>query len=274
MTINLSALNSLVNSTVEAQGIDQSVTQSGGNFADVLLPRGSYFGRFMEYIELGKKIPMHMGKPTGKPAVMNVRLGFIVYTPDGSIKRINPFPMAVSSFEKAKFKQVFDKMNYDGTLKHMAQRLGQAFMFEVEQYTSKTGKTSNTIDFLSLRQVPRFNPETGAELVLPELDENQLRLFLWNNPTKETWDSLYIEKTNFLQEDILQAVDYAGSPLQQLLEGNVPAPEALAPSAPQAPAPQAPAAAPTAPAPAAPVPPAVPPMAPPVAPAMPVPPAV
>lgn len=269
MTINLNALSSLVNATVAEQGIDQSITQSGGNFADVLLPKGTYFGRFMEYIELGKKVPMHMGKPTGKPAVMNVRLGFIVYTPDGSIKRINPFPMSVSSFEKAKFKQVFDKMNYDGTLKHMAQRLGQAFMFEVEQYTSKTGKTSNTIDFLSLRQVPRFNPETGEELVLPALDENQLRLFLWNNPTKETWDSLYIEKSNFLQEDILQAVDYEGSPLQQLLEGNVPAPESLAPSAPQAPV----ATAPVAPA-AAPVAPAVPPMAPPVAPVAPAAPAV
>lgn len=266
MTINLSALSSLVNATVAEQGIDQSVTQSGGNFADVLLPKGTYFGRFMEYIELGKKIPMHMGKPTGKPAVMNVRLGFIVYTPDGSIKRINPFPMSISSFEKAKFKQVFDKMNYDGTLKHMAQRLGQAFMFEVEQYTSKAGKTSNTIDFLSLRTLPRFDPQTGQAVELPALDEAGLRLFLFDNPTKETWDSLFIEKNNFLQEDILSAVNYEGSPLQQLLEGAVPSPEALAP--------QAPAAAPTAPAPAAPVPPAVPPMVPPVAPAMPIPPAV
>lgn len=261
MTINLNALSSLVNDTIATQGVDQSITQSGGNFADVLLPRGTYYGRFMEYIELGKKIPMHMGKPTGKPAVMNVRLGFIVYTPDGSIKRINPFPMAISSFEKAKFKQVFDKMNYDGTLKHMAQRLGQAFMFEVEQYTSKTGKTSNTIDFLSLRPLPKFDPQTGQAVELPALDENGLRLFLWNNPTKETWDSLYIDKLNFIQDDILQAVDYAGSPLQQLLEGGVPEPESLSPSAPQAPAP-----APQAPqAPAAP-------MAPPVAPTAPVPP--
>ena len=261
MTINLNALSSLVNATVAEQGIDQSVTQSGGNFADVLLPRGTYYGRFMEYIELGKKIPMHMGKPTGKPAVMNVRLGFIVYTPDGSIKRINPFPMAISSFEKAKFKQVFDKMNYDGTLKHMAQRLGQAFMFEVEQYTSKTGKTSNTIDFLSLRTLPRFDPQTGQAVELPALDENGLRLFLFDNPTKETWDSLYIESNNFIQNDILSAVNYEGSPLQQMLEGSVPSPEALAP------APAAPVAptAPTAP---------VAPMTPPVAPVMPAAPAI
>ena len=260
MTINLSALSSLVNETVATQGIDQSVTQSGGNFADVLLPKGTYFGRFMEYIELGKKIPMHMGKPTGKPAVMNVRLGFIVYTPDGSIKRINPFPMAISSFEKAKFKQVFDKMNYDGTLKHMAQRLGQAFMFEVEQYTSKAGKTSNTIDFLSLRTLPKFDPQTGAPVELPALDESGLRLFLFDNPTEETWDSLYIEKNNFIQEDILSAVNFEGSALQQMLMGDVPDMAAMAAAG--------------APAPAAPVSPAVPPMASPVAPAMPTPPAV
>lgn len=266
MTINLSALSSLVNATVAEQGIDQSVTQSGGNFADVLLPKGTYFGRFMEYIELGKKIPMHMGKPTGKPAVMNVRLGFIVYTPDGSIKRINPFPMSVSSFEKAKFKQVFDKMNYDGTLKHMAQRLGQAFMFEVEQYTSKAGKTSNTIDFLSLRTLPKFDPQTGAPVELPALDESGLRLFLFDSPTKETWDSLYIEKNNFIQEDILSAVNFEGSALQQMLMGDVPDMAAMV-----APAPQAPVAAPAAPqAPTAPVPP----MTPPVAPTMPSAPAV
>lgn len=257
MTINLNALSSLVNATVAEQGIDQSVTKSGGNFADVLLPRGTYYGRFMEYVELGKKIPMHMGKPTGKPAVMNVRLGFIVYTPDGSIKRINPFPMAISSFEKAKFKQVFDKMNYDGTLKHMAQRLGQAFMFEVEQYTSKAGKTSNTIDFLSLRTLPKFDPQTGAPVELPALDESGLRLFLFDNPTKETWDSLFIQANNFIQQDILSAVNYEGSPLQQLLEGEVPSPEALAP---QVVAPTvAPVTAPVAP-----------PMAPPVAPVPPV----
>ena len=263
MTINLNVLSSLVNETVATQGIDQSVTQSGGNFADVLLPKGTYFGRFMEYIELGKKIPMHMGKPTGKPAVMNVRLGFIVYTPDGSIKRINPFPMAVSSFEKAKFKQVFDKMNYDGTLKHMAQRLGQPFMFEVEQYTSKAGKTSNTIDFLSLRTLPKFDPQTGAPVELPALDESGLRMFLWNNPTKETWDSLYIEKNNFIQEDILSAVNFEGSALQQMLMGDVPDMAAMAAPAPVD-APAAPAA-PTAPiapivpvAPAAPIAPAAP----------------
>ena len=234
MTI-LNNIAALVNETVETQGVDHSVTQQGGgNFEDVLLPKGTYYGRMVEYIELGKKIPMNAGKPTGKPAVLNVRTGFIIYTPDGGIKRINPFPMAVSSFEKAKFKQLFDKMNVDGTMKHLAQALGKPMAFEVEQHTTKAGKTLNVIEFSGTRPLPKFDPNTGAPIVLPELDEQFLRLFLWNNPTKETWESLYIEKNNFIQEDILAAVDFEGSALQQLLMGGVPSPEALAPATPSA----------------------------------------
>lgn len=235
MTI-LNNIAALVNETVETQGVDHSITQQGGgSFEDVLLPRGTYYGRMVEYIELGKKIPMNAGKPTGKPAVLNVRTGFIIYTPDGGIKRINPFPMAVSSFEKAKFKQLFDKMNVDGTMKHLAQALGKPMAFEVEQHTTKAGKTLNVIEFSGTRPLPKFDPNTGAPIVLPELDEQFLRLFLWNNPTKETWESLYIEKNNFIQEDILAAVDFEGSALQQLLMGGVPSPEALAPAGAAAP---------------------------------------
>lgn len=227
----LNNIAALVNETVETQGVDHSVTQQGGgNFEDVLLPKGTYYGRMVEYVELGKQLPTKDGKPTGKPAVLNVRLGFIIYTPDGGIKRINPFPMAVSSFEKAKFKQLFDKMNVDGTLKHLAQSLGKPMAFDIGQHTTRAGKTINVIEFAGTRPLPKFDPNTGEPIVLPELDEQFLRLFLWNNPTKETWESLYIEKNNFIQEDILAAVDFEGSALQQLLMGGVPSPEALAPA--------------------------------------------
>ena len=234
MTI-LNNIAALVNETVETQGVDHSITQQGGgNFEDVLLPKGGYYGRMVEYVEMGKQLPKRSGVPTGKPAAYFARPGFIIYTPDGGIKRINPFPMQISSFETSKFKQLFDKMNTDGTMKHLAQALGKPMYFEVEQYTSKAGKVSNVINFAGTRPLPKFDPETGAPVVLPELDERMLRLFLWNNPTKETWESLYIEKKNFIQEEILAAVDFEGSALQQLLMGGVPSPEALAPAAPSA----------------------------------------
>lgn len=231
----LNNLNALVNETVETQGVDHSITQQGGgNFEDVLLPKGGYYGRMVEYVEMGKQLPKRSGVPTGKPAAYFARPGFIIYTPDGGIKRINPFPMQISSFETSKFKQLFDKMNTDGTMKHLAQALGKPMYFEVEQYTSKAGKVSNVINFAGTRPLPKFDPETGAPVVLPELDERMLRLFLWNNPTKDTWESLYIEKKNFIQEEILAAVDFEGSALQQLLMGGVPSPEALVSAAPSA----------------------------------------
>lgn len=232
MTI-LNNIAALVNETVETQGVDHSVTQQGGgNFEDVLLPKGDYYGRLVEYVELGNQLPTNNGKPTGKPAKPFVRTGFIIYTPDGGIKRINPFAMDISSWEKAKFKILFDKMNTDGTLKHLAQALGKPMSFAVEQHTTKAGKTINVLNFAGTRALPKFDPNTGEPIVLPELDERMLRLFLWNNPTKETWESLYIEKKNFIQEEILAAVDFEGSALQQLLMGGVPSPEALAPAAP------------------------------------------
>ena len=57
---------------------------------------------------------------------------------------------------------------------------------------------------------------------------------MWSNPTKETWDSLFIDGTteiknadgtvenkskNWVQETVLSATDYGGSALEQLLHG-------------------------------------------------------
>ena len=52
-------------------------------------------------------------------------------------------------------------------------------------------------------------------------------MFLWDRPTKEDWDSLFVEgkwdngdSKNYVQEKILEATDFEGSPLHQLLEGS------------------------------------------------------
>lgn len=266
----LANLNSLVEAAVAVQDVDMTETGTGGGaFEDVLLPKGEYFGHFVEYVEYGKRVPTNNGKPTGKPAVLNTKVCFIVYTPDGGKKRIRSLPMPVFNDPRSNFKKLFDRLNYAGDIQHAAQKLGTAWVVPVEQYTSKAGKVSNIIDYALLQPLPKFNPQTGEPITIPELNLDDVKVFLWNNPTKETWDSLYIEgineKTgkskNFIQEDIMQAADFEGSPLQQMLTGGIPAPESLAPaaaaSAPAAPqAPAAPAA-PAAPqAPVAPVPPA------------------
>lgn len=271
----LANLNSLVDAAVATQSVDMTQTGGGGGFEDVLLPKGDYYGHFVEYVEYGKRIPTNKGKPTGKPAVLNTRVCFIVYGPDGIKKRIRSWYLPVFNSERANFKKLFDRLNYAGDIKHAAQKLGTAWVVPVDQHTSGSGTVINIIDYATMRPLPKFDPNTGEPIVLPELDPDDVRVFLWNNPTKETWDSLYIDgqkedgtSKNFIQEDIMKAVDFEGSPLQQMLSGGIPSPESLAPSAPSAPsapqAPQAPVApsAPTAPqapvAPQAPIAPAAP----------------
>lgn len=275
MTMNaLDTLNSLVAAAIETQDVDMTETAQGGAYEDVLLPKGEYYGYFTEYVEIGKRLPTKGGKPTGKPAAANVRIGVVVYGPNGEVKRIRPYPMTISNFERAGFKKFFDKLNYDGNIKHAAQRLGQAFVFPVDEHTSAAGKKSNIVDLAAIRPIPKFDPNTGEPITMPALDASEIKLFLWNNPTKETWDSLHIDGTfddgkskNWIQEDMYKAVDFPGSALDILLNaGSVPSPQSMqAPAAPAAPAapvaPSAPVApaAPTAPvAPVAPVAPAAP----------------
>ena len=264
----LANLGSLVDAAIATQSVDMTQT-GGGGFEDVLLDPGEYYGHFVEYVEYGKRIPTNNGKPTGKPAVLNTRVCFIVYGPDGLKKRIRSWYLPVLNSERANFKKLFDRLNCGKDIQHAAQKLGTAWVLPVEQHTSKAGNTSNIIDYAGMRPLPKFDPNTGQPIVLPDLDPDDVRIFLWNNPTKETWDSLFIDgkkedgtSKNFIQEDIMKAADFEGSPLQQMLTGGVPAPESLAPAAaaavaapaaPVQPAPVAPAA------PAAPVAPVVPP---------------
>lgn len=269
MTMNvLDSLNALVDAAIETQDVDMRETAQGGAYEDVLLPKGEYYGYFTEYVEIGKRLPTKGGKPTGKPAAANVRIGIVVYGPNGEVKRIRPYPMTISNFERAGFKKFFDKLNYDGSIKHAAQRLGQAFVFPVDEHTSAAGKKSNIVDLAAIRPIPKFDPNTGEPIKMPALDASEIKLFLWNNPTKETWDSLHIDGTfddgkskNWIQEDMYKAVDFPGSALDILLNaGSVPSPAAMqTPAAPAAPAAVAAPTAPTAPvAPAAPAAPAAP----------------
>lgn len=238
----LANLDALVNTALEVQDTDMTETGTGG-FDRVILDAGDYNIRFTEYVEYGKRTPMYQGKPTGRPPVLNVRLGFIIYGPNGIEVRNRSQIMGISNSEKAKFKQFFDRLNAKGDVKHAAQKLGQAFRVEVTKEVSKTTqKEYNAINYGSLKALPKFDPETGEAINVPEVKAEDVKLFLWANPTKETWDSLFIDGTNdkgesknFIQEDILKAVDYHGSPLQALREGGIPAPQDLAPAAPATP---------------------------------------
>ena len=125
-----------------------------------------------------------------------------------------------------------------------AQMLGEAFLINVihapgkdRDGNDKTYANMKDADFNWQISAPmQTDALTGETTKLPVPDPTiDLRLLLWDNPTKEQWDSVFIdgdrtvkneagedvtESKNWLQKDIVtNALNFAGSPLEQMLNG-------------------------------------------------------
>lgn len=298
----LAAMLALADEEVQATGVDMNEATKGGGGAR-LLPEGYAFGRLVEYVEFGMQPQEYQGQ--AKDPALEFSLGFALWgegyqNDDGSPYIVRTFSMAMSQNEKSRSFKLFRALNWKGSKKHFAQILSEPFLVKIK-HVAKSKTDATVVSRIDLDGfLPPLDPVSKQPYPIPEAPAELYRLFLWNRPTKEAWDALFIEgeyegkSKNRIQEIILGALDFQGSPLQLLLAGAVPA-LPTAPAAPTAPVaapavpmvPQAPAVpvqavpeAPVAPAPAvpkaapkpkvakAPVAPAVPaPMVPPVLPA-------
>jgi hypothetical protein len=280
MSDALKKYQALIQEAVDQEAIDMSDTSTGGGGAR-LYERGYAFARLVEYIEFGHHPDEYEGKV--KAPAMNFRLGFAIWgkanlvpgqepTPgaqqnyaneDGSPGIIRTFDLRISNNEKAAAKKAFDKMNYDGKAKQFYQFLGKPFLLRIDVNLKAKGGPRNRLKLDET--LPPFDNMSGQPYKIPEAPDDLYKLFLWNKPTKETWDSLFIEgkndegkSKNWLQEKCLSAVDFDGSPLQALLSGGgLPKPEELQQQLEQPAAPAAVSAPQTAPAAEAPAAPAV-----------------
>lgn len=244
----LAALQALA-AQAAATSPDMNESVKGGGGAR-LLPAGYAFGRFIEYIELGKHPQEFNGK--AKDPALEIQIGFALWgqgyqNEDGTPYIIRPFQFAVSRNEKAKAFKLFKALNWDGKAKHFAELLGKAYLVKiVHEPKSKTDSTPvSRIDFDGF--LPPLDPVTKQAYPIPEAPDDLYQLFLWDYPSKEGWDALYVEgkwddgkSKNRIQETIMSALDFQGSPLQQLLLGgaigSLPAAPALPQEAPAAPA--------------------------------------
>ena len=279
--MSLDILNGLIDEVIATQSVDMTEESTGG--AGGLMPEGFAMARMVTYIELGLQ-PQEFGGKAKAPAP-EVILGFKLFGgPDNCYdgRFISTFPIALGNNTKSNAKITFDRLNWQGDMRHFAQALGRGFLLDIKVHTNETTKKqSNRINLKGT--LPPIDPVSKGAYPIPEVTAEDLKYFFFDRPTKGTWDSLFVEGTfddggskNKHQEKILTALNFPGSALEQLLSGVVlpdpgsvgavpatdsaPQPQAT-PSAPAVPAPVGPAAAPTAPVmPAAPVAPAMPPM--------------
>ncbi len=272
MSAKIAALQALAAQDVTESGIDLNEAVKGGG-GGRLLPEGYAFGRLVEYIEFGNQPQEFQGQ--AKAPALEFTLGFALtgqgyQNDDGTPYVVRTYNTALHRNEKARAFKLFKALNWKGTAKSFAQLLGETFLVKIKQVPkSKTDpKIVSRIDLDGF--LPPLDPVTRQPYPIADAPDEMYRLFLWSRPTKEAWDSLYIEgeyegkSKNRIQEQILAALDFQGSPLQQLLMASgVTALPTAAPATPvAAPVAAAPAAVAPTPAPVAPVAPAAVPAAP------------
>lgn len=250
-TSNLAQLLAEQNEAQAASGIDMREAVSGGQGAR-LLPAGIAFAQLIEVVELGKQPQEFNGQ--AKDPVLEVQLAFALtgqcQTPDanGSFEKytnedgtpyiIRPYPMAMHRNEKAAAFKLFKALNYKGTAKTFGQLLGQKWLVNVVHVAkSKVDKTLvSRLDMGSFR--PAIDPMSGQAYPIPDAPDSYFKAFSWTKPTLSAWDSLYVagewaaveakdgkparaaQSKNRVQETILGAVDFEGSPLMTLLLTN------------------------------------------------------
>jgi hypothetical protein len=213
---------------------------------------GRSFMRFVGYVEVGKrKQKPFQGKD--KPDALMARLLFELVGKkhgkeiDGkTVYPILSVNIAVKGGDKAGFVKLLHKMDYGRGATHMALMLGEGFIGTVvhnvvkvegqpdKVYANIKDKDGNWL--IGAPMLPKDPSDPMCDEMVPVAVPEAtapIQCLLWDGPTKEQWDSIFIDGTrekkddkgnvtvvskNWLQEDIVKnATDFQGSPLQALM---------------------------------------------------------
>ena len=259
----------------KATAVDMTVAQKGGGGGEYTPPEaGPTLVRMVGYIELGKHESEYKGQKKTRPEVALVFELVGKRHPPTEIDGVK-YPQRItireslSLNEKARFFKLFGIMNWQGKAPHMAELLLQPFAATVvhREYTVGTEKRvavdlfDRVAGSYTIRpaRTPVIDQETGEEtgeyrsIQVPEALSTE-GLFLWDNPDMDQWASIFIageyeerrdasgkvvapaRSKNRWQETIKRAVNFRGSPVEQLLVArgqsiDVPAAEVYDPEA-------------------------------------------
>lgn len=241
-----------------AQGPDMTTAKSGGGGGYTPPEAGVCLATLVGYIEIGKHRQEFNDK--GKKVVKEPEQVQLIFELAGGKNqpRVNeetgekiPHRITITETlslnEKANFFKLFRKLNHDGAARHCSQLLGKHWLVTVFHVTKGEGDNKRTYANLKNEDGYSFRPPVrvvGDELsgdaqqvpiAAPERI-SELRLFLWDFPSKEMWDSLYIdgeyparkdEKTgkeisparskNVIQDKIRSAINFRDSQMAEIL---------------------------------------------------------
>ena len=249
---------SLKDQVLQNQNKLKDQTQDTGSYQPPA--EGPCIARFVSYIEIGKhQQKAYQGK--AKPPAYEVILQFellgkkhkreVEVEENGETVTKTYYPIVTERLplkygDRSNFTKLLQAMDYGRGNNHMALMLGEAFIVKV--INNEVQKDGNTRVYTNIRdksgwhvQAPVRVDEDGETQVIkapaPTVEE---RLLLWDVPSAEQWNSLFIPGTsnrkteegeievpkNWIQELVKSAENYEGSAVQNVvlseIEGALP----------------------------------------------------
>lgn len=236
---------------------DMTATSSGGSFVRELPIAKVGFGRLSGYVEVGihehGKAPHRKPKPLARFSItlLSKHHFFNIGKEETlkSVPHVMHLTLPISTNESSDYIKVFQAMNWDQKARHPIQLLNKPFKIAVThtmnpetkkpQYANLwKGSVKDKIWSFSAPVIE--DPETGEKTSIankvPPLPNGvaDISAFLFSNPCQESFDSLFIEGTrdvkgkdgvvrtvtkNFIQEQIMTALNFAGSEVEALIGG-------------------------------------------------------
>lgn len=198
-------------------------------------PNGMYVGRLIGYVEEG----IHESTYNNQTIRRNtLRLDFELSSLDkDELESMrdgeNRLPLkskviTLSFNEKSNLFKLSKSMDPDEKYEHLYQMLNKIFLLELEFNTDKeTKRISYFIKNVKLPIGKNVAPNGKVEIVdysnYAAPISRPIRCFIWDHPSIEAWDSLYIpgeynkESKNYIQNHIRDAVNFKDSPIYELL---------------------------------------------------------
>lgn len=225
----------------------------GGNFEYEPPAAGPCIARFVSYVEIGnhpQKVFQGKAKPPAPEAIIQFELLGKKHAKEiemqdetgQTVKRI-VYPVitervAIKSGPRAGFYKLLSAMDYGRGNTHMAFMLGEAFILTIiHNEVEKDGKKhvyANIKDDSGNWKVSapvRVNEEGETEPLKAPAATVAERLLLWDAPSIEQWNSIHIPGTyqrkegevskNWLQNMVKSALNWEGSPVQNLVLASI-----------------------------------------------------
>jgi len=240
---------------IDLKKLQEKARQTGKDFTKTTEGGGGYEPpaagpcnlRFVGYFEIGEQERKFQQQTK---VVKQVQLVFELSGKNYPPKDGVPVRMTITETDshniKANIVKLFNKMNYEGGATHFAELLGNAYrgrVFHREYEVNGTkrihaGLRGDDGYVITPPVVEVVDEETGDVTVKPIKVAPALtepKIFLWDNPDMEQWASIYIDgeypaqkddsgkvirparSKNVIQERIMSALNWQGSPMQLLL---------------------------------------------------------